>query len=119
MKLLRSFLLAGVALIGLHAHADNYAQCLIDNLQGVRNQASHATAMQMCAKQHPKLFYDIQKGSGRSWLSSMTGDKCTLKFAKDATFNPSALAIKRACTCLYDKGDEPCDIDWSQFTPIQ
>ncbi len=101
MKKVAALLLAapGVAL------AANYATCLLDKLPGTSNQATHAAIVQTCMHEHPAQFGGVEQGSGRGLFGFKDGNACTIKKAKDTTFQASAAMMAAACRRLYD-------IDW-------
>lgn len=105
--------------------ASNLAACILEKMPGSSNEAVNAAVWQTCRKEFPQGFYEIKKGDGRGLFGFSDGNACTLKKAAGTSWQPSALAISRACMCLYDKPGyegEMCDyrpVNWNDFTPVQ
>lgn len=98
------------AVLSMPAFAANYADCLLDNLPGVKNAQAHAAALKICASKFPDRFFDVRRGSGRGLMGAKSPEQCTLKNARDTSWKPSAAMISRSCACLYATSSGPTDM---------
>ena len=92
--------------------AGNFAECLLDRLPGTANQPTHGAVFQVCTKDHPGRYSDIEKGSGRGVFGYADGNACTIQKARSTPYELSSMQIAFACRCLYDaprQQGELCD----------
>lgn len=104
--------LALLLLAASPAWAANFATCILDKMPGTANQPTHGAVFQVCSKEHPGRYSDIEKGDGRGIFGYADGNACTIQKAKNTPYELSSMQIAFACRCLYDaprqKG-ELCD----------
>jgi hypothetical protein len=95
------------------AHANNYADCILDKMPGSENEAVTTAVIQTCLQENSGSFYEIFKGSGRGIFGYKDSNACILKKAKDTKNQRGAFLISAACRCLYDEPfykNEPCAV---------
>lgn len=84
------------------AWAGNFATCILDKLPGAANQPTHGAVFQVCTKEYPTRYIEVEKGSGRGLFGFKDGASCIMKKARETPFELSAMQIGFACRCLYD-----------------
>lgn len=84
------------------AMANNFAQCLLDELPGVQNNNSAGAAYQVCSARHPERYAGVAQGSGRGFFGFDSGAECALKKARDTRSMDAAGMIRVACNRLYN-----------------
>lgn len=89
-------------LASIAAHADNdFADCLLDNLQGVQNDPAAYSIIQLCLKRYPSGFTGIEKRVG--WFAKYSsGAECTAARAKTAGGAIAPQRIRGVCYALYE-----------------
>ncbi|ENO90438.1 hypothetical protein [Thauera linaloolentis] len=102
-------ILAFSLLAPLAAHA-NYAECILDRMPGVQNDAAAYAAHQVCLSDFPGGLQAVKQGSGRGFFGFDSGAECTLKKAGDTRSQRGAAMISASCRKLYD---EPTP-DWEK-----
>lgn len=85
------------------AMADNFAECLLDKLPGVQNDATAYAAAQLCNSKYPERYDSITQGSGRGLFSYESGAECALDKGADTLSSSAAGQIRVACNRLYNK----------------
>ena len=90
--------------------AANYAQCLLETLANSQSGVVHAASVSLCTTKNPDGFYTIKRGSGRGLFGFKSADVCTIESAKNTRWQPSAVMIRRACTCLYSEPSSDTDM---------
>ena len=85
------------------AMAGNFAECLLDKLPGVQNDATAYAAAQLCTSKHPERYDSIAQGSGRGLFSYESGAECALDKGADTLSSSAAGQIRVACNRLYNK----------------
>lgn len=83
--------------------ADNFAECLLEKLPGVQNDATAYAAAQLCASKYPERYNSIEQGAGRDFFSYESGAECTLDKGADTLSSSAAGQIRVACNRLYNK----------------
>lgn len=90
------------------AMAENYATCLLDALPDVQNNRAAQAAVQLCEKNHPEQFKNIEYGSSKGFLASYdTPLECFQDKAKSVQSDAAINLIGRACTILYGEAPKP------------
>lgn len=84
------------------AMASNFAECLLDNLPGVQNDATAYAAAQLCTSKYPERYDSIEQGSGRGFFSYESGAECALDKGADTQSSSAAGQIRVACNRLYN-----------------
>lgn len=92
------------------AMAENFAECIINRMQGASTAAVSSTVTRMCNQAHPDGYFTIARGSGRGLFGPKSGDECTIQKAKGTPFQPAAAQMAFACRCLFDKPSYPMDM---------
>lgn len=93
--------------------AGNFAECLLDNLPGVRNGPAIGAALKLCSEKYPSKWNGVQQGSGRGLLARFdSGSECTLEVGRDITVQQGAFLVAKSCKLLYDE-----DGPWLGFQP--
>ena len=85
------------------AMADNFAECLLDKLPGVQNDATAYAAAQLCAAKYPERYESIAQGAGRGFFSYESGAECALAKGAETRSNSAAGQIRVACNRLYNE----------------
>lgn len=83
--------------------AGNFAECLLDKLPGVQNDATAYAAAQLCTSKYPERYDSIEQGSGRGLFSYESGAECALDKGADTLSSSAAGQIRVACNRLYNK----------------
>jgi hypothetical protein len=91
-----------IALTGC-SRPDNFAECIVEDMQGVQNQQVFGAIYKSCRTKFPKALSEIEKGSGRGLFSYKNREECVVDNAKDTTFPRAAMSVAVACACLYDE----------------
>lgn len=90
------------------AIADNFAECLLDKLPGVRNRPATLAALNLCRGKYPGTFDSVPQGAGRGFFAKYeSGGECMLAVGRDITDQQGAFLVAKSCRKLYD----PSSID--------
>lgn len=103
---LKSIVLKGLLLMFLasRVQAGNYAECLLDKLPGLQNDAAAHAVAQVCWEKYPGGYQMIEQGSGRGYFSKYSsGAECTIDKAKHTSSKRAGIMVGAACRYLYDK----------------
>lgn len=94
----------------LVAHAENYAECLLEGAKKSKTLPALSAVFGYCNERHPDQYRGVVVGSGyKSWMPfSQSPDQCTIKHAADVAFPQAAYVISRACCCLHGSTKNPC-----------
>ena len=104
--LMKKLFLLCFLLFPLSAAADNYATCLLDNLEGVQNDVAAVSAVHLCSQEYPGRMGGVEWGSGRGWFADYDSvNECSLESTRSMQSKRAALQARAACTRLY--GYEP------------
>lgn len=89
------------------ASASNFASCLLDKLDGVRNEAAVRTSYQLCTSRHPEGMSGVKWGAGKGFFFSRYANplECFHDKGKELTQSTAINLVYSACTRLY--GEEP------------
>jgi len=84
--------------------AENFAECLLDNLPGVKNQASTNAALGLCRGKFPGAWASVQQGAGRGFFAKFdSGNECAIELGRDITVRQGAFLVAKSCKLLYDE----------------
>lgn len=90
------------------AVAENFAECLLDKLPGVRNRPTTLAALNLCRGKYPGTFGSVPQGAGRGFFAKFdSGGECTLELGRDITDQQGAFLVAKACKLLYDEPFDP------------
>lgn len=100
------------------AAADNFAECLLDNLPGVRNRPTTLAALNLCRGKYPGAFGSVPQGAGRGFFAKFdSGGECTLELGRDITDQQGAFLVAKACKLLYDEPNPFNDPGYGSLIP--
>lgn len=54
-----------IATLPSQSWAENYAECLLDRLPEIQNDAAALAVAQLCYQEYPDMYSNTTKGSGR------------------------------------------------------
>jgi hypothetical protein len=83
--------------------AENFAECILNDLPGVKNDIAAKAGFQQCEKKYPKGYSEIYQGEGRGLFGYNSGDECTIDKAKETPSRVGGYVINVACYCLYNE----------------
>lgn len=92
----------------LSAISADFADCLFDNLPGIKSDVAAKQQIAACLKEYPGSYASIEKRSG--WFVRYPdGRSCTIAKAKDTISPFAAASLQRACYVAYEppKFDTP------------
>lgn len=92
-----------LALILPSAASANYAECILEKMPGIQNDAAAHAAYQVCLAKYQGGLPSVKQGVGRGFFSYDSGAECTLKKAADTRSDRAAQLISLACRRLYDE----------------
>ncbi len=95
-------ILAFVLALPTAAHAD-FAECILEKVSGVQNDAAAGAAYQVCLSKFPGGLTSVKQGSGRGLFGYDSGAECTLDRAGKTGSQRAATMINAACRKLYDE----------------
>ena len=101
---------AALVLIALHARADDFATCLLNNAGATVTDG----ALAACRVEHPSGYANVIKGSGNSFRDSKS---CIQSKTKPGMSTESSTVVNQACQCLYSTSeftDENCSSDFER-----
>ena len=105
---IRSLFFLALLAVAPAALAENFAECLLENLPGVKNQASTNAALGLCRGKFPGAWATVQKGSGRGFFARFdSGNECAIELGREITVSRAAYLVTNSCKLLYD---EPYDL---------
>lgn len=99
MKVTDALLLAALPAI---ATAGNFAECILDKMPGVENDAAAMATYQVCKERFPAGLDGVEQGSGRGWLGYESGAECAAEESRDTRSLKAAGAIRVSCNKLYE-----------------
>lgn len=79
---------------------DNFWECILEELPGVKNDAAARELLLLCKKEYPNT-YIVEKKAPVFGIS--TAGECVIEHAKDVTSRKGAMAIRSACYKIYPK----------------
>lgn len=101
---IRSLFFLALLAVAPAALAENFAECLLENLPGVKNQPAANAALQICKKRHPANWASVEQGSGRGFFAAYdSGYECALDIGRDTQQRQAAFLITKSCKLLYDE----------------
>lgn len=77
----------------------NYAECLLENLPGVRNDVAVTEIVRKCLSEFPEAFDGVKPRT--SIFGRQTWSECTLNYSKDIGAERGAALVRSACRRLY------------------
>jgi len=96
------------ALLSPRSYAGNYAECLLNKLPGIQNDAAALAVTQLCYQTYPGMYSLITKGSGRGFFAAYSsGPECTIDKAGKTQSAKAGAMIRVACHHLYEKPFDP------------
>lgn len=98
-------ILAALLFLPVVASASDYAQCVLERVPGVANDAAAIAAHQVCLSKFPGGIQSVKQGSGRGFFGYDSGAECTLKKAGETRSQRGAAMISASCRKLYDQWD--------------
>jgi hypothetical protein len=93
---------ASVMLAAAHAHAGNFAECILDNMPGVANGQAAAAVARSCTREYPRQYSGVYKGVGLDWFGFKDSEACIIKKSRDTVQPYAAGMIAAACRCMYE-----------------
>ena len=103
---MKRILMFPLIVLSMPALAENYATCLLNNLDGVQNQVAAVSAIRLCASAHPAGMNGVEWGAGRGWFAKYDSpEECSLKSTRSMRNKTGALHARGACKRLY--GSKP------------
>lgn len=104
-----AFILFGLFSLPVFA-ADNFAECVIDRMPGVQNDAVALAISRTCLAEHPGGIDAVKQGSGRGdWFGYNSGNECVIKKGEKVASRVGGNLLTGACNKLYDPA--PMTID--------
>lgn len=95
-------------LLSSQSYAGNYAECLLDKLPDIQNDAAALAVAQLCYQEYPGMYSLITKGSGRGFFATYSsGPECTIDKAGKTQSSKAGVMIRVACHHLYEKPFDP------------
>lgn len=83
--------------------AGNYAECILDKMPGVQNDAVALAISRTCLAEHPGGINAVEQGSGRSeWFGYNSGNECVIKKGEKVASRVGGNLLTGACNKLYD-----------------
>lgn len=101
--LLTSYFLTGNSYAGWFG-ADNYWECLLDNMHAVQSDAIAEEVIKSCKNTYPihkRVFIEKK----RPWFGVKTASQCVLKHGKKTPSEIAARHIQAACYKLYSNDE--------------
>lgn len=102
MRPRRALTVFAAVLLPALAHAD-FAECILEKVSGVQNDAAAGAAYQVCLSKFPGGLTSVKQGSGRGLFGYDSGAECTLDRAGKTGSQRAATMINAACRKLYDE----------------
>lgn len=97
-----AFILFGLFSLPVFA-ADNFAECVIDRMPGVQNDAVALAISRTCLAEHPGGIDAVKQGSGRGdWFGYDSGNECVIKKGEKIVSRMGGNMLTGACNKLYD-----------------
>lgn len=103
MSKLRALFVVVICFFSANSTAEDFANCIINKMQGVQNDAAANAVLNLCKEENGGGFDSVEKGSGRGMFSFESGNECTIKKAKDIRSQIAANFVRAACRVLYDE----------------
>ena len=86
-----------------HAGAADYASCLLEKMPSSQNYPATVAIIQLCGQRFPGGYSNVWQGAGRNeWFGYHSGLECAAAKAAGTVSAQAAVAIRRACNCLYN-----------------
>lgn len=83
--------------------AGNYAECILEKIPGVQNDAVAGAIARTCLAEHPGGINAVEQGSGRSeWFGYNSGNECVIKKGEKVASRIGGNLLTGACNKLYD-----------------
>lgn len=98
----------------------NFAECIIQNMPGASSDQVRGLVYSECRANHPDMYYEIERGSGRGIIGYSNDRECTIALAKDTPNQAAVVNIRQACSCLYSEPsvkDQRCAYPKDHFDP--
>jgi hypothetical protein len=114
---MRIALLVAVAIITAspHAFADNFAECILENMPGAQNAPVRLAAYKLCKAKYPGGFDSVPQGAGRGFFAKHdSGSECTITEGRDTLDRHAAFLIASSCRKLYDEPNPFDDPDYGR-----
>lgn len=80
---------------------NNFAGCIVENMQGVQNEQARVAVWRLCSEKHPERYDGLEIGVGNGWFGSTTRDECVAKNGKNIFNENASASMSFACHCLY------------------
>lgn len=103
---MRTALLVAAAIIAVSptAFADNFAECLLENMPGMQSAPVRFAAFNLCKDKYPGGFDSVPQGAGRGFFAKYdSGGECTLAEGRDTRDHYASNMIAVSCRKLYDE----------------
>lgn len=78
---------------------DNYAECLLENLPGIRNDVAVTEVVRKCLSEFPEGFDGVEPRT--SIFGQRTWSECTLEYGREISAERGARLVRAACRRLY------------------
>lgn len=82
--------------------AENFAECIIERMPGVQNDAVAGAIARVCLAEHPGGIDAVPQGSGRGWFSYKSGNECIIKKGEKVISRIGGNLLTGSCIKLYD-----------------
>lgn len=82
--------------------AGNFAECIIDRMPGVQNDAVAGAIARTCLAEHPGGIDVVPQGSGRGWFGYDSGNECIIKKGEKVVSRIGGNLLTGSCNKLYD-----------------
>lgn len=82
--------------------AENFAECIIERMPGVQNDAVAGAIARACLAEHPGGIDAVPQGSGRGWFSYKSGNECIIKKGEKVISRIGGNLLTGSCIKLYD-----------------
>lgn len=97
-----------LALASPSAFAGNYATCLLDKMENVKNGSAAQAASRLCRDKHPGGITSVKWGAGLGfWSKYKSPDECIYDRSMKTEDRSAARFIGMACRRLYSEAPPP------------
>ena len=82
--------------------ADNFAECILERMPGVQNDAVAGAIYRTCTAEFPGGIESVPQGAGRGWFGFKSGNECIIKKGEKVISRNGGFMLTAACNKLYD-----------------
>ena len=105
MKIIRLQIIAFIAICPVAAHSgllgpDNYPECIISEMSGIKNNPAAIEVVKKCRKEFSSST-EVEKKT--SYFGIKTAGECVIKHGKDISSELGAKHLRSACYKLYPR----------------